>query len=578
MHRTNQQPYRYLPLICALLVTWAILVLGVDIWFRNEAGTHLRWFQEHPGFWEALKFPGLINHYRPVSFLMLSAINQLFGQAALPYVLANFVGFLFTLVCYYLLVRQNTDDTVAYFSLMALFPLFNHILYYPFNALHGIFYSWDVGWFCLAFYLYIQGIRNPEHRIRNLVLSVLFSLIALGTHAFAGLTLAVMIFALLVAHFRVYAKNISLIIVGIAIPVLLVMLIPLLEPGGERIFSPETTLLQYITGRIELMARIIMFPRIALILFVGMVQVVVHRLVKHQFSSPLWAIAAGIFVIIFMNAIPNGISQTVLLILTVLLLLYVLFFVPYYRIFALMALLGLAHYMLVRSESSNYLRYFIFGITPIIMFGIFTVGKNLLIWTRIPRPKESHLSVWTIVITIIACVGIVLGTLDMPKVREPVRRIRYLCHLSQTFHDALFQGTTSIPQNSCVHFYSGHEPQEAAKTPDYVSTQAGEKSALYTQSHLNRLLPAKPYEYVSYFAITDRSDLKLGYIEDGISPHPGQSLYLFAFNKVELKRIRIEIPTARLIFHSKRGRAEAAIFELPAQESEPENHMISTDR
>ena len=73
MHKTNQQPFQYLPLLCALLVTWAILVLGVDIWFRNEAGTHLRWFQEHPGFWEVLKFPGFINHYRPVSFLMLSA-------------------------------------------------------------------------------------------------------------------------------------------------------------------------------------------------------------------------------------------------------------------------------------------------------------------------------------------------------------------------------------------------------------------------------------------------------------------------------------------------------------------------
>ncbi len=545
-----------------MLVVWAILVLGVDIWFRNEAGTHLRWFQNHPGFWEALKFPGIINHYRPVSFLMLSVINQLFGQAALPFILANFIGFLFTLVCYYMLVRQNTNDTVAYFSLMALFPLFNHILYYPFNALHGIFYSWDVGWFCLAFYWFITGFRDPDHRGRDLLLTVIFALIALGTHAFAGLTLAVMMLAFLVFHLRMFAKNAWMMVVGISVPLLFVVLISLMEPSGEKILSPETSLMQYIGGRIELMGRIIMFPRIAPLIFAGIVQLIVYRIANGRFTSPLWAIAAGILVVAIMTAVPISVAQVMLLILMVMLLVFVLFFVPYYRIFALMALLGLVHYMLVRGESSNYLRFFIFGITPLIISGLFITGKNILTFFKIPRPKESQLSSWALVFTVLIIGGVVMGTMDVPTVRIPVRKIRYLVHLSQTFHGMIFDGTEYVPKNGRIYFFKGHTLNKERELQALTRTQAQEIATLYTRAHLYNLRPAKSYEYLSYFALTGRTDLQFGFIESGVILYPNQPVYLYAFNIYEVLRVRTKFPKANMIYHVQQGQAEAAIFKL----------------
>ena len=171
-----------------------------------------------------------------------------------------------------------------------------------------------------------------------------------------------------------------------------------------------------------------------------------------------------------------------------------------------------------------------------------------------------------------------MGILEVPKIREPVRKIRYLCHLSQTFRGIIFQGTERIPESSQVYFYLGHDPEEGAESPDYTRTQAREKSALYTRSHLNKLRPAQAYEYLSYFAFAGRADLQLGYIEEGIPPHPGQSIYLFAFNIYEVKRVRIEFPAALMIFHVQQGRAQAAIFELPAQEVGLKYEMIRPDR
>ncbi len=522
----------------------------------------MRWFQDHPGFWEVFRFPGLINHYRPVSFLMLSVINQLFGQAALPFILANFIGFLFTLVCYYLLIRQNTDDTVAYFSLMALFPLFYHILYYPYNALHGIFYSWDVGWFCLALYWYIRSIRNPDHRVRDLVLSVIFSLIALGTHVFAGMTLAAVMFAFFVFRFRKFVNSRWMITLGITVPVLCVILIPVLEPKGGNIFSSGTPLLLHFWDRIGLMARIIMFPRVAIIIFAGIVQLIVHRLANGRFTSPLWAIGAGLVVIGIMTFIPVMTAQMVLLILLVVLLSFVLIFVPYYRIFALTALLGLIHYMLVRGESSNYLRFFIFGITPITVFGLLTAGKNLLTRLRIPHPRKSHLSLWVVVFTVLTIGGIVMGMMDVPKVRIPVRKIRYLCHLSQTFHGMIFEGTEFIPKNGQIYFFKGHTPNKARELQALTRTQAQEIATLYTRAHLYNLRPAKSYEYMSYFALTGRTDLQFGFIESGVILYPNQPVYLYAFNIYEVLRVRTKFPKANMIYHVQQGQAEAAIFKL----------------
>jgi hypothetical protein len=275
---------------------------------------------------------------------------------------------------------------------------------------------------------------------------------------------------------------------------------------------------------------------------------------------------------------PTSIADIVLLEALVVLLLFILFFVPYYRIFALTALLGLVHYMLVRGESSNYLRFFIFGITPIAVFGLLTAGKNLLTAFKIPHPRRSQLAVWAVVITVLSIGGIIMGMIDVPVFREPVRKIRYLCHLSQTFQGMMNEGVALIPKNSQVCFFMGLPREEELELESRTLTQAQEIATLYTRAHLYKLRPAKSYEYVSYFAVAGRTDFHLGFIEKGITSCPGQPVYLLAFNVYEVLRVETKFPNAIMIYHVQRGRAEAAIFELPAQKLSPKEDIIPSDQ
>jgi hypothetical protein len=545
----TNRPVNLLPLFCGLIVCTATLMLGVDMWFRNEAGTHLMWLRNHPGFWQVLKYPSMIAHYRPVAFLMISVIYHLFGPVALPFIIANFIGFLLTLVWFYMLVRHESGDTVAYFSVMILFPLFNHVLYHPFNALHGIFYSWDVGWFCLALYLFIRGIESPEHRARLLVWSAVISLIALGTHAFAGLTLAVIFAFYLVFHTRFLKPSPWISAMGIVLPILLIAIIPLLEPQGQRLLESGQPLAVWITNRFNLIARILIVPRIAPLLIGGVVQTAAHFLSKNRPASPLWAIASGAATFGLISLIPLIIAQLILLFLLIALLIVMVWRISGYRIFALMGLLGIVHYFLVRGESSNYLRFLIFGITPIMVFGLVKTSESLLLRFKLPLPSHKSQSKGIVALTVLALIGIGLGLLDVHGFRSPVRKIRYLVDLSQTFHFALFEGTKLLPQDARAYYYMGR-------------SRAEEIATLYTRAHLLNLQPAKCTEYYHYFALADRQDLKFKYVERGIAFSPRDPAYIFAFNVYEILWTQTKFPTARMIYRIQKGNAEAAIYEL----------------
>ena len=553
-----------LPLTCALLVCAAILVLGIDIWFRNEAGTHLLWFKNHPGFWDVLKYPAMIQHYRPVSFLMLSVIYHLFGPVALPFVLANYIGFLLTLVFFYVLVRREIGETVAYFSVMALFPLFYHVLYYPFNALHGIFYSWDVGWFCLALYLFIRSMENKEQRFRYLALSALVSLIALGTHGFAGLTLAVIMAIYVFTRLTHLTKNPWIMIFGFCVPVICLALIPLLEPMGGQLLKSGAPLFPHMSMRITLMAKILMRPHIAPLIFAGIVQAIVYHLAKKRSASPLWGIAAAIIAFGLLNLIHKNTAQVILVACMSLAFLVMVVRIPNCRIFALMGLMGMVHYFLVRGESSNYLRYLIFGITPVVVFGLLKIGEALLPRPKFPLPAKQSLQSWAVVLTILTLAGIGLGVMDVPGLKVPVNKIRFLCHLSQTFQSILFEGMEKIPQNATVYLYLGTIPEDDGSAA--ARTQAREIAAMYTRAHLYKLQPAKSYEYISYFSLIDRGDLSFKGIDRGHKLEPGETIYMVAFNIYELMRTRAKFPNAQIVHLAKRGRAEAAIFQYTVPE------------
>jgi hypothetical protein len=548
-----QWPVNSLSLLCGLVVCTAILMLGIDIWFRNEAGAHLIWFRNHPGFWQVLDYPGMISHYRPVAFLMLSVVYHLFGPNALPFVITNFIGFLLTMVWFYLLIRHESGDTVAYISIVALLPFFNHVLYHPFNALHGIFYSWDVGWFCLALYLFIKGMEAPNHRVKYLVWAAVVSLIALGTHAFSGLTLAIVFVIYLSYHTKLLKKSPWIAVLGIVIPIALVAMIPFLEPYGEKLLKAGPPLLPRITDRFSLIARIVIISYTAPPLVGGTVQTVIHCLSKKRPVSPLWAIASGVVAYGLIVLIAAPIIRIILLFFLIILLVIIILKIREYRIFALMGLLGIAHYFLVRGESSNYLRFLVFGITPIMVFGLVKAGESLLLRLKLPVPAHKSQSKWILVLTVLALFSIGLGLFDVPGFRSPVQKIRYLVHLSQTFHDVLYDGTKLIPQNARGYFFSGRSREEEIAT-------------MYTRAHLFNLQPAKSFEYHHYFDLVGRQDIKFKNVESGVSLSPGETIYIFAFNIFEILWTQTKFPTAKAIYHIQKGRAEAAIYSLSAPE------------
>jgi hypothetical protein len=549
-----------LPLLCALISSAAILALGVDIWFRNEAGNHLLWFQNHPGFWDAVKYPGIINHYRPVAFLMLSVIYRLFGPAALPFVLANFIGFLFTLFSFYLLIRYRLGDTVAYFSLIALFPLFYHVLYYPFNALHGIFYSWDVGWFCLAFYFFQRSLERGERRVTQLILTVLFALIAMGTHGFSGLTLAIVIGAYVIFRYKNFAQNRWLLVVAIAIPIFSLALIPILEPMGGQVLKTGAPLFPRMYLRYGLIARIIMFPRLGPVIIGGITQTIAYYYFRRRGSLPLWGLSAAVIVFVLQHAFPLATVQVALLTLMAAFLLLIVAKIGDLRVFALMGLLGFLHYFIIRGESSNYLRYLVFGITPIIIFGILKIGAGILATLRRPLPTARSLPVWSAALTALTLVVIGLGLMDISGFSGPVRKIRYLCHLSQNFHDVVFQGTKLLPEDSHILLYLGDVPANNRAAANRV--QARDIATMYTRAHLYNLRPAKVNEYRAYFYLAGRRDFRSNIIEHNPELSPGETVYIMAFNIYEVLRTRTKFPTSELLYYVRRGQAEAAIFQL----------------
>jgi len=553
------QSHKNLPLWCALIVNAAVLLLGVDIWFRNEAGIHLLWFQNHPGFWEPLRYAGMIQHYRPVAFLVLSVIYHLFGTAALPFVLANFVGFLFTIFVYYVLVRHLSGDTVAYLSAVALFPLFYQMLYYPFNALHGIFYSWDVGWFCLSIFLFFKGVERTDNRYGFLILAGIAAMVALGTHAFSGLTIAVTIITYLIFNFPTVSRNRAVLAMGLGISIICLGLIPVLEPGGGKLLQPGGTLSGYVFERSELLGQILMTPRIALVLFGGLVQAFVHYFARGRPTAPLWAVVSAGIAVLVLKLLPLDFGRIALVVCLVALLFFIVIRIPCCRIFAVLALTGIAHYFLVKSESSNYLRFLVFGVTPIIVIGAISAIQGLVAWLKVPSPGSRLLPRFAAGVTALALIAVGLGWMDVPVLRSPVQKIRYLSEISRTFRDVLFLGTQDLPQSARLYFFRGSAGDQASM---YSRTQAQDKSILYTQQHLSSLRPAKYHEYPSYLGIAGRGDLQVSSVEDSPTMASEDFGYIAALNSDEMKQTTTLYPTAQRIFQSHRGEARAAIFKL----------------
>ena len=170
---------------------------------------------------------------------------------------------------------------------------------------------------------------------------------------------------------------------------------------------------------------------------------------------------------------------------------------------------------------------------------------------KLPLPSAKSQSKWIIGLTVLVLISIGLGLLDVPGFRSPVQKIRYLVHLSQTFHNTLFEGIKLIPPNARTYYYQGR-------------TRAEEISTLYTRAHLLNLQPAKCSDYHHYFDLVNRLDLKPHYAERGIAFSPGDPAFIFAFNVYEILWTQTKFPAARMIYHVQKGNAEAAIYELTA--------------
>ena len=231
-----------------------------------------------------------------------------------------------------------------------------------------------------------------------------------------------------------------------------------------------------------------------------------------------------------------------------------------FRVFALMGLLGFVHYFVIRGESSNYLRFLVFGITPIIIFGILKIGEGILSTLKRPLPDAKSLPVWSMVFTALTLAAIGLGLMDVSGFRGPVRKIRYLCHLSQNFRDIVFQGTRLLPEQSRIFIYLGDVPDGNRATDNRV--QAHDIATMYTRAHLYNLRPAKVNEYRNYLYLAGRNDLRSKIIDHGMELRPGETVYIMAFNIYEVLRTRTKFPTSTLLYYVRRGRAEAAIFQL----------------
>jgi hypothetical protein len=548
-----------LPLLCGLIVCAAVLMLGVDIWFRTETGMLLLWFKKNTGFWDALKYLAFLPHYRPVAFLKISSIYQLFGPVSLPFVLSNFVGFLVTLTCFYILVRHEVSKSVAYLSLMAIFPLFYHALYYPYIALNADPYCWDVAWCCLAIYLFVRSVEVSDHRTKYLIWATVISLVALGTHVFSALTVALVIIVYLLFNLRL-ARTPN-IVIGIAIAVVCLALLPVLEPLGWRYVQSDYSIFYRFADRYSLLARILILSYLAPFLIGGLVQTIAHYFAKGRISSPLWAIITMAAVLILWNIMSAHALQMILLGLMCIILLFLIFRMPNLRIFALISLAGILNFFLVRGESSQYLRFLVFGTTPIIVFGFIKAGEGLLNWLKLPIPSHPHLPRVSVVLTALVLIGIALGMLNVPGFAGPVKKIRYFSNVTRVFRDVVLEGNDLIPPGSKIYYYRGN-PRVDNSRIKRQHTQAPDIKSLYKKAHLDNLRPAFPHQYVDYFVLVDRGDLQFEHVEAGIVPDSTGMAYILASCAKEVKRTRNQFPQAEEIYQSQRGRAEAAIFRL----------------
>ena len=314
---------------------------------------------------------------------------------------------------------MKSGDIVAYFSVMILFPLFNHVLYHPFNALHGIFYSWDVGWFCLALYLFIRGIEASE-------LSQTAGLVSGGfidcfgnprVRRFDFGSCLCLLFGL--PYSIPETKSMDFGNGNSVRPILLIVIIQILEPHGQDFFKSGPPFLERIIDRFSLIARIVIVPHVAPLLIGGVLQTTAHFMSKQRPASSLWAIASGVVTFGMISLFP-AIAQPLLLFLLIVLSIVITWKISEFRIFSLLGLLGIMHYFLVKG-GSRYLRFLIFGITPIMVFGLVKAGESLLLRFKLPLPSAKSQSKWIIGLTVLVLISIGLGLLDVPGFRSPVQ-------------------------------------------------------------------------------------------------------------------------------------------------------------
>jgi hypothetical protein len=545
-----------LPLVAIALQSALLPILGLPIWFRNEAPYHYLYCREI-GFLDSWKtYTPAIN--RPVVRFVEWVECQAFGPSASLYVVFNGLLFvLFTLVLARL-AASLFGRLAGWLAVIALLATSSLVFYPIYNAIHGVEYPLELLFATGAVAFLREGLRGDARRFAA---GVACGLLAVFTHSMSLAVLPLVLAASVAlaperpALFGPRGRLAVLILAPCAL-----LLMPLVQasgaPGGLFAQGGAGRSLRFALAQaaaLDAQAMRVPFGPVLLwgTLFLAMGGAA-PRPGDPGPSSPRRALLLAALALLVALAASVAGRAVPCVRLAILLAALAAAAARDRRLafLAVWAFAGAGLFLLTTERNASYYRHLVVP-AAVLLGGAYAAmveaaGRAFPLPPALRRAitlRRAALAVAILSAALLAAARAV----PLPVLSARLADIDYVKDLSFTFRDLVAHAAREAAPGDTLLMYRG-------------PTREDESRDLYGADYMARLQPSKFAYYAWYFRLLGRDDLHIAAVEDrAADPDRIRGRRLLAVNGWEIERTIVE-QGARPEVEFRRGRARAALF------------------
>ncbi len=535
-----------LPILAIVLQSALLPLLGVPIWFRNEAPYHYIYCREI-GLLDSWKTytPAI---QRPVVRFVEWVECQAFGTSASLYVLFN--GLLFVLFAIVLarLAASLYGRLAGWLAVLALLATSSLVFYPLYNAIHGVEYPLEMLLATGAVALMREGLRGDARRFAA---GIACGLLAVFTHSMSLAVLPpVLVAAIVLAPERPALFGPRGRLAALALAPCALLLMPVVQssgaPGGILAQGGLGGSIRFALAQAAALdSQAMRAPFGTLFLWGALFLAVGGRAPRRALLLAALALAAAVAVSLVGRSAPF--ARLVLLLAA---LAAAAARDRRHAFLVAWAFAGAALFLLTAERNASYYRHLAVP-AAVVLGGAFAAMVEAA--GRALPPAPALLRAITLPRAALAAALFSAALLaaaravPVPVLSARLADIDYVKDLSFTFRDLVAHAARDAAPGDTILMYRGPTREEESRD-------------LYGTSYMERLQPSKFPYYEWYFRLLGREDLRVAAVEDRVAdPERIRGRRLLAVNAWEIERTIVE-RGVRPETEFRRGRARAALF------------------